>query len=58
MAQLQILIVSAMALSAALFATSHPANAQDLFIEGDMVRGNQEGAPGPDLRTDQPVSAS
>ena len=47
MAQLQVLMVSAAALSLAMFATSHPANAEDLFIEGDMVRGNQEGAPGP-----------
>jgi hypothetical protein len=26
---------------------AHTAVAQDLFVEGDIVRGNQEGAPGP-----------
>jgi hypothetical protein len=39
--------LSAIALSAALLGLAHTARAQDLFLDGDIVRGNQEGAPGP-----------
>jgi hypothetical protein len=38
---------SAIALSAALLGLANSARAQDLFLDGDIVRGNQEGAPGP-----------
>jgi hypothetical protein len=37
---------SAIALSAAVLGFG-PAHAKDIFIEGDIVRGNQPGAPGP-----------
>ncbi len=42
--------VAVMALSLAVAGFAHDANAQSgvrLFFEGDMVRGDQEGAPGP-----------
>jgi hypothetical protein len=41
------LTLSAIALSAAVFGTAGAVKAQGLFVEGDMVRGAQEGAPGP-----------
>ena len=42
--------LAAMALSFAVLGFAHDANAQSamrLFFEGDMVRGDQQGAPGP-----------
>ena len=39
--------VSAIAISGAILGCACTARAQDLFIEGDIVRGNQPGAPGP-----------
>jgi hypothetical protein len=39
--------LSAIALSAAVLGFAGGARAQDLFIDGDIVRGNQPGAPGP-----------
>jgi hypothetical protein len=47
MALMKSLSLSAVTLSAAMFGTASALNAQNLFIEGDMVRGNQDGAPGP-----------
>ena len=38
---------AAIALSAAVAGLAGAANAQSLFLDGDMVRGNQPGAPGP-----------
>jgi hypothetical protein len=38
---------SVIALSAAVLGFAGGARAQDIFIEGDIVRGNQPGAPGP-----------
>jgi hypothetical protein len=37
---------SVIALSAAVLEFAGGARAQDIFIEGDIVRGNQPGAPG------------
>jgi hypothetical protein len=39
--------VSAIALSATILGFGGIASAQDLFLDGDIVRGNQPGAPGP-----------
>jgi len=38
---------AAIALSAAALDCAGAANAQNLFLDGDMVRGAQDGAPGP-----------
>ena len=38
---------SVIALSTAVLGFAGGARAQDIFIEGDIVRGNQPGAPGP-----------
>jgi hypothetical protein len=38
---------SVIALSVAVLGFAGGARAQDIFIEGDIVRGNQPGAPGP-----------
>jgi hypothetical protein len=38
---------SVIALSAAVLGFAGAARAQDIFIDGDIVRGNQPGAPGP-----------
>jgi hypothetical protein len=39
--------VSAIAMSVVAFGFANTARAQDLFVDGDIVRGNQPGAPGP-----------
>src|SRR6266699_36390 len=39
--------LSAIAFSAAVLGFANIASAQDLFLDGDIVRGNQPGAPGP-----------
>src|ERR1700677_3170267 len=39
--------ILAVALSAAVFGLGGAALAQDLFLDGDIVRGAQAGAPGP-----------
>ena len=38
---------SAIALSATVLGCAGAARAQDLFLDGDIVRGAQQGAPGP-----------
>ena len=55
MAQLQVLMVSAAALSLPMFATSHPANAQDLFIEGRYGAGQPGRVVWADLPGDEAV---
>ena len=40
-------LFSAIALSTAVLSFAGGASAQDLFLDGDIVRGNQPGAPGP-----------
>ena len=40
-------LFSATVLSTAVLCFAGGANAQDLFLDGDIVRGNQPGAPGP-----------
>lgn len=44
---MKIIAVSAVAVSAAVLGITGAATAQDLFLDGDMVRGAQDGAPGP-----------
>jgi hypothetical protein len=39
--------VSAIAFTAAVLGFANIVRAQDLFLDGDIVRGNQPGAPGP-----------
>lgn len=40
-------VLCAAVISAAVFGPAGNVSAQDLFLDGDMVRGAQEGAPGP-----------
>jgi hypothetical protein len=40
-------VIGAAVISAAVLGAAGTASAQDLFLDGDMVRGAQDGAPGP-----------